>query len=328
MSAATTRHSPVLLEEVVDALNVRPGGVYVDGTVGGGGHAAAILAASAPDGRLLGIDRDPEALERAGWRLREFGSRAELVHGSFADLERLADARGIRMLDGVLLDLGFSSDQMDDPSRGLSFRADGPLDMRLDRSGGGPDGSGACPTAAELVDDCPNRRWPTSSTNWARSAAAEGWHAPSSPNGPCTRQPISRASWLAPSGAAAVGYILPPRTFQALRIAVNDELGQIRAVLPRAIGRLAPGGRIAVISFHSLEDRVVKHAFRDAARDCVCPPELPVCRCSHTAALRLVTPRLVRPSDDEVAANPRARSARLRAAERLAAPVRAAEEGR
>jgi len=308
----TTRHAPVLLAEVLAALAPRPKGRYLDGTLGGGGHAEAILAASAPDGRLLGLDRDPAALDRARARLAPFGARAVCVHARFGALGAVAAAHGFSPLDGVLLDLGISSDQLDDPTRGLSFQRDGPLDMRLD--------PGEDVTAADLVNTLPERDLADliyrfgeerRSRRVARAIVAA--------------RPIATTGGLAEVVARAVGggraaRIHPAtRTFQALRIAVNGELDELAAALPQAIAHLAPGGRLAVISFHSLEDRIVKHALRDAARDCVCPPGLPECRCAHRAEMRLITRRPMEPSNAEAAQNPRARSAKLRVAEKLAA---------
>jgi len=309
MAAPAARHAPVLLPEVLAALSPRAGGRYLDGTLGGGGHAAGILDASAPDGRLLGLDRDPAALARARARLAPYGDRAVCVRASFADLGAVATARGFAPLDGVLFDLGFSSDQVDDPARGLSFQAEGPLDMRLD-----PD---TPITAAGLVNGLPEAELADviyrygedrMSRRLARAIVAA--------------RPIHTTTELAAVVARAAGgrrdRIHPAtRTFQALRIAVNDELVALEAALPQAIDHLAPGGRLAVIAFHSLEDRLVKHTLRDAARDCVCPPRLPECRCGHRATLRLVTRKPILPSPAEVAANPRARSAKLRVAERL-----------
>jgi 16S rRNA (cytosine1402-N4)-methyltransferase len=310
--ARTSAHVPVLRDEVLDALAVKAGGTYLDGTVGGGGHAGMILAASSPDGRLLGLDRDPAALARAGRRLAAYGTRSTLVHGSFADLERLADEHGFDRFDGVLLDLGFSSDQIEDAARGFSFGAAGPLDMRLDPTAG--------PTAADLVNELPQdeladllyelgeeRR----SRRVARAIVAA--------------RPLETTAALAAVVARAVGGrpggVHPAtRTFQALRIAVNDELGALESALPQAVARLAPGGRLAVISFHSLEDRIVKQFLRRESAACICPPELPACRCEHEPTLRLVGRRAVRPGPAEVESNPRARSARLRVAERLRAP--------
>jgi len=307
---AATTHVPVLLAEAMGGLAVRPGGRYLDGTVGGGGHAEAILRASAPDGRLLGLDRDPGALARASARLAPFGARAALVHGSFGDLGRHAAAEGFEAFEGVVLDLGISSDQLADPARGLSFQADGPLDMRLDPTHG--------PTAAELLGGLDEGALADlifslgeerASRRIARAIVAA--------------RPVETTAALAaiveralgrPHGRA--GRIHPAtRTFQALRMAVNDELGQLAAALPQAVEWLAPGGRLVVITFHSLEDRLVKRALRAMAGEPApdAPPHAP----RPPARLRLVGRRGVAPSPTEVDANPRARSARMRVAERL-----------
>jgi 16S rRNA (cytosine1402-N4)-methyltransferase len=302
-------HRPVLLAEALEGMTVRPGGNYLDGTVGGAGHAQAILEASSPDGRLLGLDRDPDAVERAIQRCERFASRCSIVHGSFADLARHASEAGIAGFDGVLFDLGFSSDQLGDPRRGFSFSADGPLDMRLDPSSGLTAGDLVNRlTETELADTVYEYGEERRSRRIARAIVAA--------------RPLTSTRELADVVAAAAGRrsgrIHPAtRTFQALRIAVNDELDALSRALPQAIDVLVPGGRLVAISFHSLEDRIVKHALREAARECVCPPELPECRCDHTVTLRLVTRRPIRASADEVRVNPRSRSARMRVAERL-----------
>lgn len=308
---AETAHAPVLLEAVLQALAPRSGGRYLDGTLGAGGHAAAILAASAPEGRLLGLDRDPAALDRARARLAAFGPRASFRQASFAELSALAREAGFSPLDGILLDLGISSDQLADPERGLSFQVEGPLDMRMD-----PEADLRAEDlvneldAGELADLLYRFGEERQSRRVARAIVAA--------------RPLRTTTELAAVVARAIGgrrqRIHPAtRTFQALRIAVNGELEAIEAALPQAIAELAPGGRLAVISFHSLEDRIVKHGLRDAARDCICPPGLPACRCQHRASLRLITRKAIQPDAAEIAANPRARSARLRVAERLAA---------
>jgi 16S rRNA (cytosine1402-N4)-methyltransferase len=311
-----SQHVPVLLLEVLEGLVVRPGGRYVDCTLGGGGHSAAILEAAGA-GRLLALDRDEAAIERATRRLASFGRRATLVHASFRDLAAIAEGHGFVPCDGVLLDLGLSSDQLSDPIRGFSFQLDGPLDMRFDRSGGA--------TAAELVNTLSEEeladllyRYGEERQSRRIARAIVG------------SRPIESTSQLASIVGRALGRgharIHPAtRTFQALRIAVNDELACIEAGLGQAIEILAPGGRLAAISFHSLEDRVVKHTFRRESRDCICPPDIPECRCDHRARVSLVTRRPIQPSSTEIAANARARSAKLRIVERL--PVSTAESG-
>lgn len=298
-------HIPVLLQAVLSFLQVRPGGVYIDGTVGGGGHAAAILDASAPDGRLLGIDRDPTALEVARKRLAPYGARVTLRHGSFAELAHFAE---FAPADGVLLDLGLSSLQLADPTRGFSFSQDGPLDMRFDPTGGGP-------TAADLVNTLSLKELTDILYRYGEERQARRIAAAI-----VAARPIHRTSELAALIERTVGrrgHIHPAtRTFQALRIAVNRELEALEAALPQALDLLRPGGRLVVISFHSLEDRIVKQFLHRESRDCICPPEVPVCVCGHRARVRVLTPKPVRPDNAEVTANPRARSARLRAAEK------------
>jgi len=304
-------HIPVLFQAVLDGLQIGPGGRYIDGTVGGGGHAAGILAASSPRGRLLVLDRDPAALEAARDRLASFGGRVALVHSSFTRLEEVARAHDFIPADGVLLDLGLSSLQLADPERGFAFMRDGPLDMRFDPRS-------AEPTAAELVNEL-------SAQDLARLLYRYGEErrARRIVDEIVAARPLYTTVELAAVIERTVGRggrIHPAtRVFQALRIAVNDELGALEAALPQAVKVLAPGGRLVVISFHSLEDRLVKRFMRQESRDCICPPELPVCACDHRARLRLMTRKPVRPAEDELAANPRSRSARLRVAERLTA---------
>ncbi len=300
-------HVPVLLQATLDLLAVRSGGVYIDGTVGGGGHARAILAVSAPDGRLLGLDRDPAALEAARERLAPFGARATLRRGSFARLRELAE--GFAPADGVLLDLGLSSLQLADPARGFAFSREGPLDMRFDPGAGGP-------TAADLVNslsvnELVERLYRYGEEPQARRIAEAIVSA----------RPLTTTTALARVIEQAAGPRRGPihpatRTFQALRIAVNEELQALEAALPQALEVLRPGGRLVVISFHSLEDRLVKQFMQREAKDCLCPPELPVCACGHRAQGRALTRRPRQPEPAEVAVNPRARSARLRAFEK------------
>jgi len=305
-------HIPVLFQAVLDGLQVRPGGRYVDATIGGAGHAAGILAASSPDGRLLGLDRDPAAVDVARARLASYLGRVVIEHRSFVHLAEVARSQQFVPVDGVLFDLGLSSLQLADPSRGLSFTAEGPLDMRFDPAGGGP-------TAADLVNGLS-----------AEELAAllycygEEKQARRIADAILAARPLHTTKELATVVERAVGWggrrerIHPAtRTFQALRIAVNDELAAIEAALPQAVEILAPGGRLAVISFHSLEDRLVKEFMRRESRDCICPPDVPVCTCGHRAMLRLITRKPIRPTAEEVAANPRSRSARLRVAERV-----------
>ncbi len=308
-ASSSAGHTPVLYQPVLTALKLSPDGCYIDGTVGAGGHAEGILEGSAPNGCLLGLDRDPQALETAARRLSRFGERVMLHQGSYADMAAQAAALGWPEVDGILLDLGLSSLQLGDPARGFSFRQDGPLDMRFDPSQG--------LTAHDLVNE-----WDQSALAGVIFRYGEEPKARAIARAIVAARPIRTTLELAEVIEAAVGgrrgKIHPAtRTFQALRIAVNQELEQLERGLSAAVGLLKPGGRLVVISFHSLEDRMVKTFFRRESQDCICPPDLPACRCAHVATLRLVTRKPIRPSDEEVRANPRARSARLRVAERL-----------
>ncbi|MDA8124455.1 MAG: 16S rRNA (cytosine(1402)-N(4))-methyltransferase RsmH [Deltaproteobacteria bacterium] len=307
-------HRSVMVREVIASLCCRAGALYLDGTVGGGGHAEAILEKTAPDGRLIGIDADAEALEEAEKRLAPFGSRKTLVQGNFADLSEILNAQGIGKVDGILLDLGVSSHQLDTADRGFSFSQEAPLDMRMD----GRRGSGA----ADLVNTL-------SETELARII----WEYGEERMAKRIARAICTARTLSPIGttaelAALVLRAVPPtaerrrihpatRTFQALRIAVNDELGSLQRALAAGVERLTPGGRFSIISFHSLEDRMVKDAFRSGGKGCHCPPDLPVCVCQGKATLKVLTRKPVLPGEAEISENPRARSAKLRTAERI-----------
>ncbi len=322
MEIEQTQHVPVMLDEVLSFLQPRAGGLYIDGTLGGGGHTAAILERSAPDGKVLGIDADSQALARVGERLAEFveNGRLVLVHGNFAEIAPIAEQAGFNSVQGVLLDLGFSSDQMDNAGRGFAFSTDGPLDMRLDQSQDF--------TAADLVNEGSEQEladiiWrygeETRSRQIARRIIQER------AKGAITR--TSQLARIAASGAShKPGAIHPAtRTFQALRISVNKELEALEMALPQIvsvlstqrIGEYGAGGRMAIIAFHSLEDRIVKDYLRREATDCICPPRLPVCVCGHKARLRLLTAKPAVPDVQEIARNPRSRSAKLRAAEAL-----------
>jgi 16S rRNA (cytosine1402-N4)-methyltransferase len=302
-------HTPVLYQQVLSGLQPSAGSRMIDGTVGAGGHAAGWLRASAPDGELLGIDQDPRALQIAGQRLAEFGARVRLRHGSFAELGRHAQAVGWGRVEAVLLDLGVSSLQLSDPGRGFSFQEDGPLDMRMD--------PGRELTAADLVNGWSERDladiiWRYGEEPAARRVASAILRA----------RPILGTLQLAGVVAGAVGgrrgRLHPAtRTFQALRIVVNDELEALRAALPQSLELLGVGGRLAVIAFHSLEDRLVKRFLREQGGGCSCPPEQLVCTCERRARLRELQRKPLRPEAEEARANPRARSARLRIAIRL-----------
>ncbi len=303
-------HIPVLYEAALSWLDPKPGGQYIDATVGLGGHARGILERSAPDGRLLALDRDPAALALARAQLAVFGPRVVLVAGCYADLAAIARQQGFAKVQGILFDLGVSSLQLDDPSRGFSFQYDGPLDMRM-----GPD---AELTAAEIVN-----RWPEQELARILYTYGEERRARQVARAICAHRPLHTTGELAALVAKVVGHsgkIHPAtRTFQALRIAVNGELEALEQALPQAVGLLAEGGRLVVIAFHSLEDRIVKQFMAREAQDCICPPGLPQCVCGHVATLRRLTKKPIVPDADEIQRNPRSRSARLRAAQRLGA---------
>ena len=305
----TGDHIPVLPDEVIRGLRVEPGSRIIDATVGGGGHAAEILAASAPDGRLLGLDRDPAALEVARERLAPYEGRFELVHASFADLREVADAHSFVPVEGILFDLGLSSLQLGDAERGFSFMSEGPLDMRFDPTSDGPTAADLVNTlSAEALADILYQYGEERQSRRIAKAIVEA-------------RPIHTTGELTDVIAEEVGRRrgrLHPATltFQALRIAVNEELTALKAALPQAVEILEAGGRMAVIAFHSLEDRIVKRFMRRESKDCICPRELPICTCDHEATLNVMTRKPIRPTEEEEAVNPRSRSARLRIAER------------
>jgi 16S rRNA (cytosine1402-N4)-methyltransferase len=301
-------HQPVLFKEIIHALRPSSNGVYVDGTVGAGGHAYGILEASAPSGRLLGLDLDPKAISIASKRLKIFGDRAVLIQDSYTRLDQHLNNLGWNTADGILLDLGLSSMQLDTPERGFSFRGSGDLDMRFDPS--------SPLTAADLVNGL-------SETELADLIYRYGEEKKSRriARAIVDARPIQTTDEL----ARVISRVVPDyerrlhpatRTFQALRIAVNQELENLEQGLTKAVGVLKPGGRLAVISFHSLEDRIVKHFFRRESKDCICSKELPVCVCDHQAQVRRLGQRPIRPTQQEKDENPRARSARLRIAEK------------
>jgi len=311
-------HLPVLVDEVIEMLAPAPGSLHIDATLGAGGHTERILEAASPEGRVLGVDADPAAIHRVEVRLRaRFGERLVLRQGNFRELATIAPEAGFGAVDGALFDLGLSSYQLADRDRGFGFRAGGPLDMRFDTSRGVP--------AAELLASLDAPELTALFRRYGEEPKA-GRIARAIVDARRTA-PITTAEEL----AALVERVAPPdprkrrrihpatRVFQALRIAVNEELDALQAGLAAALDLLRPGGRLVVLSYHSLEDRIVKRFFQAERRGCICPPQLPVCVCGRNPRLRLVTNPSLTPTAAEIAANPRARSARLRAAARLAA---------
>lgn len=302
-----TIHIPVLFKEVLALLRPTGNGRYIDGTVGAGGHTAGILEASAPNGRVLVFDRDPEAIEFVKQRFADFGERVITLNANYAEMGILAPMAGFGEVDGILLDLGLSSRQLADGQRGFSFIKEGPLDMRFDSTRG--------PTAADLLNNLSESElsdifWRYGEVRQSRRIARLVVE-----NRPFTT--TSQLAKLIATNIGRKGRIHPAtQTFQAIRIAVNQELEAVEQGLEAAIELLRPGGRLAVISFHSLEDRFVKHTFRDLSRDCICPPQQPVCNCGRQALFKLVTRKAVKAGEVEISNNPRSRSARLRVIER------------
>ena len=302
-------HIPVLYQAVIDLLNPIPGGLYVDGTLGAGGHSRGLLSATAPDGQVVGFDRDPVALELARTNLADFGERMIYIQDSYINFQSHLNNLNWQFVDGILLDLGLSSMQLDTPERGFSFREDGPLDMRFDPR--------QPLTAADLVnessrEDLANIIYTYGEEKLSRKIA----------DAIIANRPLVRTKDLAeivkkvarnPKSKTHPA----TRTFQALRIVVNHELEALEAFLPKALDSLNTGGRLAIIAFHSLEDRIVKQFFRKESKDCICPPDFPVCVCDHKARLKELSRRPIRPEEEEISQNPRARSAKLRVAEKI-----------
>ena len=307
------QHRSVLLDECIDALSIRPDGIYLDGTLGGAGHSLEICR-RLTTGRLIGVDRDEVALRAAAERLKPFADRVTTVHSNFCEINTILDGLGLDGVDGMLFDLGVSSPQLDDASRGFSYMADAPLDMRMDR--------GEALTASTVVNE-----WPQEELRRILYEYGEERYAPQIAAAIVRRRqqrPIETTLEL----VDVIRSAMPPqalrekqhpakRSFQAIRIAVNDELASVSRLMHDAIDRLNPGGRLAVITFHSLEDRIVKNAMQADAKGCTCPPEFPVCICGKKPKVRVLTRKPIVSGAQELAENPRARSAKLRVAEKL-----------
>ena len=306
-------HVSVLLEECLDGLDIKPGGIYVDGTLGGAGHSSRI-AAQLTTGRLIGIDRDPVALKAAGERLAPYGDRVTLVHSNFCEIKQVLQDLQIPGVDGILLDLGVSSPQLDDAQRGFSYMADAPLDMRMN--------SEDSLSAYTVVN-----AWSQEELKRILYNYGEERYAPQIAAAICRKRelkPIETTLELVdiirsamPPAALREKQHPAKRSFQAIRIAVNDELGSVEKVMQDAVGCLNPGGRLAIITFHSLEDRIVKIGMADAAKGCTCPPNFPVCVCGNQPKVKLITRKPIISGEEELEINPRARSAKLRVCEKL-----------
>lgn len=302
-------HQPVLYQEILSALQPRSGGKYVDCTLGAGGHAFGILDASDPDGCLLGLDVDPQALELAEQKLKCFGKRARIVRSSYANLIDQLNAISWQKVDGILFDLGVSSMQLDTAERGFSFTTDAPLDMRFDPQN--------AVSAKDIINSYSEQELADIIFHYGDEK-----HARQIARRIVQNRPINTTRQLASLVAGILGYrrtkIHPAtRTFQALRIAVNKELETLQISLPQAVDALESGGRLAVIAFHSLEDRIVKQFFHRESRDCICPPRSPICTCGHHATLRVITRQPIKSDTSEIINNPRSRSARLRVVQKI-----------
>ena len=306
-------HIPVLLRECVDGLNIAPNGIYVDGTLGLGGHSVEI-ASRLEKGRLIGVDRDETAIERAGERLKEFGGKVTLVHGNFCNIPDILDELEIENVNGMLFDLGVSSPQLDETDRGFSYMTDAPLDMRMDRSN--------TLSAWLVVNKWPLEKlerilWDYGEERFSKRIASAIVKARETEAVKTTLELVDIIKSAMPGPALREKQHPAKRTFQAIRIAVNDELGAVDEMMRTVPDRLKPGGRLAVISFHSLEDRIVKQAIASRENGCTCPREAPVCTCGFVQTLKSVTRKPITPSEEELADNPRSRSAKLRIAERV-----------
>lgn len=315
-------HVPVLLDETMTALAVKPGGVYVDCTVGGAGHSTEILRRSAPDGFLIGLDQDENALKAAEKRLAPFGERIRLVKSNFEHVAAVIERLGVGPVDGVLMDIGVSSHQLDEGERGFSYHHDAPLDMRMDRT--------RPFTAATLVNEWPEEEiarilWEYGEERWSRRIAQFIVEARQRKPVTTTGELVEIIKAAIPAPARREGGHPARRSFQAIRIAVNDELGVLERGLEGAMSILKPGGRLAVITFHSLEDRIVKQSFNRWVRPCTCPPEVPVCVCGRKPLAQHVTRKPVTATRSELEQNPRSRSAKLRAVQKLGDAARGGE---
>ncbi len=313
MTSLALHHKPVLLTQCMDWLQPVDGGVYVDCTANGGGHIEEMLKRSAPTGRVIGLDLDAQVIEYTRQRLSSYGERLQMVQTNFAELAQVLEELEIEAVDGILADLGLSSRQLDDPERGFSFRFAGPIDMRMDQSRGN--------SAKDLIEQLDTKQLATIISRYGEER--NGYRIARALKEALEAGELNDMTQLASIVEQAIPRRFHPKrihaatqTCQALRIAVNGELDSLEALLPQALHALKPSGRLAVISYHSLEDRIVRHTMRDWTIDCICPPDLPVCGCDKRREAVVLTRKPILPSEKEIEANPRARSAKLRVAER------------
>ncbi len=307
------KHVSVLLNETIEGLNIKPDGIYVDGTLGGGGHAYEVLKRLSPKGRLIGIDQDGEALQAAGERLKEFGNQVTLVRDNYCEIDRVLESLEIEKVDGIILDIGVSSYQLDNLERGFSYKSDAPLDMRMDTR--------QSLTAADVVNTYSEDELIAiikdyGEERFARNIARKIVHAREDRPLETTQELSEIVQSAIPMKVKAKGGHPAKKTFQAIRIEVNRELAVLKESIDKMIERLNPGGRICIITFHSLEDRIVKTKFRENENPCTCPPDFPVCVCGKKSKGRVITRKPIVPSEDEIAVNKRAKSSKLRIFER------------
>ena len=314
VNALKFEHIPVLFNETIENLNVKPGGIYIDGTLGGAGHSYEIAKRMQPGGTLIGIDQDTNALAAAQVRLQEFKDSVIYVHSNFQYMKSIANEKGFEYVDGILLDIGVSSHQLDEDDRGFSYMKDGPLDMRMNRES---------KISAEYILNNSSEKELTriiseyGEENWALRIAKFICEARKTANISTTGQLVDIIKKAIPKAARSDGSHPAKRTFQAIRIAVNDELNVLQQALKDAVDILRPGGRIAVITFHSLEDRIVKSFFNEMEKPCKCPPKMPMCVCGKESQLKILTKKPITATEEELLNNSRSKSAKLRVAERI-----------